>query len=196
MRYSEEHKAETRARILKAAASRFREDGIEGASLPEVMKDAGLTVGGFYRHFESKDDLFRAAMEQSLAETLASFADGDPSVQGEDWARAVARVYLSMAHRDNTRNGCPIPALAADVSRAGEAIREQSEANLKQLAEAVAKRLGEDAPREAWALLATLVGGLTLSRMVEDPDTAQSILRAAREGAARCGQAAAENAKP
>jgi TetR/AcrR family transcriptional repressor of nem operon len=195
MRYSEEHKAETRARILKAAASRFREDGIEGASLPEVMQDAGLTVGGFYRHFESKDDLFRAAMDQSLEDTLAIFAGGDPSVMGEDWARAVARVYLSMAHRANTRDGCPIPALAADVSRADEAIREQSESNLKRLAEGVAERLGEDAPREAWTLLATLVGGLTLSRMVEDPDTAQTILRAAREGAARCGKTAAESAE-
>ncbi len=184
MRYSESHKAQTRERILKSAASHFRESGIDGTSLPDVMKDAGLTVGGFYRHFDSKEDLFAAAMDQSLDDTLAIFDGSDASVTGEVWAQIAAKVYLSMAHRANHTGGCPMPALAGDVARADTPIRERSGENLAKLAAAIAKRLGEDEPRDAWAFLATLVGGLTLSRMVEDDDVARSILHACRESAA------------
>lgn len=181
MRYSEAHKAKTRKRILKSAASRFREAGIDGASLPDVMNDAGLTVGGFYRHFESKEDLFKAAMDQSLNDTLDIFGRGDESLSGDAWAQAVAKVYLSMAHRANRTGGCPLPALAADVARADAPVRAHSESNLEKLAYAIAERLDEDPPQRAWAFLATLVGGLTLSRMVEDEELARTILRACRD---------------
>ena len=194
MRYSESHKAETRDRILKSASSRFREEGIDGASLPDVMKDAGLTVGGFYRHFESKEDLFAAAMDQSLKDTLAIFGSGDDSLEGSDWAQAVARVYLSMGHRANQSGGCPMPALAGDIARADESLRTRTQSNLAILAEAVAERLdGKDAS-DAWAFLATLVGGLALSRMVEDDDLARSILHACRDAASEIGNADTEKA--
>jgi len=196
MRYSESHKAETRERILKSAASRFREDGIEGASLPDVMKDAGLTVGGFYRHFDSKEDLFAAAMDQSLEDTLEIFGGGDESMNGEEWARAVTKIYLSMGHRANQSGGCPMSALGGDVARAGAPVRERSEENLQQLADAVADRLDEEEPNKAWAFLATLVGGLTLSRMVEDDDLARSILHACRDHATKCGEMADKNTAP
>lgn len=196
MRYSESHKAETRGRILKSAASHFRKSGIDGASLPDVMKDAGLTVGGFYRHFESKEDLFVAAMDRSLDETLEIFGASDASLDREVWTQSVAKVYLSMAHRANQSGGCPLPALAGDVARADAAVRSRSESNLVKLVDAIADRLGGGDTGEGWAFLATLVGGLALSRMVEDDDLARSILHACRDSAVRCGESADENATP
>ncbi len=192
MRYSEAHKAETRGRILKSAASRFRERGIEGASLPDVMKDAGLTVGGFYRHFDSKEALFAAAMDQSLIETLAIFDGGDESLRGRAWAEAVSKVYLSMGHRANRTGGCALAALAGDVARADEPLRARSGENLEKLIDAIAQRLGGESPGNAWAFLATLVGGLSLSRMVEDDDLARSILRGCRASAAQFGESLSE----
>jgi len=196
MRYSESHKAETRERILKSAATRYRESGIDGASLPDIMRDAGLTVGGFYRHFDSKDDLFAATMDRSLEETLEIFDRSDDDCLGDAWAQSVAKVYLSMAHRANQAGGCPLPALAGDVARADGAVQSRSQSNLETLAETISRRMGGSDKNEAWAFLATLVGGLILSRMVEDDDLARSVLHACRDGAVACANPAGENATP
>jgi TetR/AcrR family transcriptional repressor of nem operon len=193
MRYSESHKAETRERILKSAASRYREAGIDGASLPDIMKDAGLTVGGFYRHFDSKEDLFAATMDRSLEDTLDIFDRSDDGCSGDVWAQSVAKVYLSMAHRANQAGGCPLPALAGDVARSDGPVRSRSQSNLETLAETIAQRLGGSNEDEAWAFLATLVGGLVLSRMVEDDDLALSVLHACRDHASACAKPTSGN---
>ena len=106
MRYTSNHKAETRQRIIGEAARRFRKDGIEGTGLVPLMKALGLTHGGFYAHFESKDALVQASLEAAAEQTLERWqapADAAP-------ARAVVDHYLSAEHRDEPAEGCTVPA--------------------------------------------------------------------------------------
>jgi TetR/AcrR family transcriptional regulator, transcriptional repressor for nem operon len=190
MRYDEQHKAASRKRILESAASRFRAEGVKGTSLPDVMQDAGMTVGGFYRHFDSKDDLFEAALDKALEDTIAMLEMSDAIPGDDSWAARTAKVYLSMPHRANREGGCALPALAADVARIDGPLRERFNEKLTRFAEAVANRLGEDKQAEAWAYIATLMGGLALSRMIDDDTLARSILHACRDGAVRSAGAA------
>ncbi|MFS2020544.1 TetR/AcrR family transcriptional regulator, partial [Massilia sp. CT11-108] len=115
MRYSSNHKAETRQRIIGEASRRFRKDGIEGTGLVPLMKALGLTHGGFYAHFESKDALVQASLEAAVQQTLERWlpsADAAP--------RAVIDHYLSAEHRDEPGEGCPLPTLAAELGLRGQ----------------------------------------------------------------------------
>lgn len=190
MRYDQQHKTATRERILKSASTQFRAAGVKGTSLPEVMEEAGLTVGGFYRHFESKDALFAEAFETAIADTAAALEAATGDLTGAAWRQRVAQVYLSRSHRSNVEGGCALPALAADIARANPEVRARCENSVRQLAEGISKHLSEanDPDREAnlddaWAFLALLVGGLSLARMVEDEETSGAILRACRRAA-------------
>ena len=190
MRYPEDQKATTRRRIVDAASRLFRERGLEGAALPAIMKAAGLTVGGFYRHFESKDDLFRAALDEALEQSLASLdrpprPGSDKPTHGPEWTRRAASVYLHPAHRTAVAEGCPLPVLTAEVARGDEATRRRFQGGLEGMVDALAERMGEEGQpasrEEAWAFLSLLVGGLMLSRGVEDEEVAEEILRGCRE---------------
>lgn len=182
-----ENKAATRRRIVAQAAASFRAKGEASASLPAIMEAAGLTVGGFYRHFDSKDALFRDALESSMDETVgrvrrARTAGGDPR---EALARA-AVAYLSRSHRADVAGGCPVPALAAEVARRDPTTRRVFERSLTELideVEGAVRGTGVDdgARAQAWSTLATLVGGLLLARAVEEDGTADEILGACQQ---------------
>ncbi|MGE3803077.1 MAG: TetR/AcrR family transcriptional regulator [Gemmataceae bacterium] len=179
MRYGPEHKAQTRERILEAAARVFRRQGYAGTGIDAVMAEAGLTAGAFYAHFASKEALFAEivphALEQTSTLTGADFAE----LQGPDWARAVARRYLSKAHCNHVEKGCPLPPLLAEVSRS-PAARQAFEQKLQELLVKVADKLpGKE--EEMLALLSLLVGGMTLARAVEDENVATRILEACRQ---------------
>ncbi len=121
MGHSKAEKAESRERIVGAAASCFRELGIDGVSVAEVMHTAGLTPGGFYRHFDSRDDLIAAAVERALA-------DGGAAVDAiaahpAGGIRKLVDAYLSLVHRDNIASGCAVAAMASDVARSGARTR-------------------------------------------------------------------------
>src|SRR6266852_5237110 len=117
MRYGAEHKQQTRERIVRAAARRFRSRGGEGAGIGDLMRDLRLTHGGFYRHFGSKEDLFVHAFELSLLEVrrrlLAAVEHAPPG--GE--LKALIDAYLDVEHCDNAAEGCPVAALASEVAR-------------------------------------------------------------------------------
>ena len=100
-RYDAGQKDETRKRILCAASRLFRERGIKATTVPDIMRECGLTVGGFYKHFDSKEDLFRAALHEAIGEMRGQFAGIDPALRGEAWRTFFARHYLTEAHRDN-----------------------------------------------------------------------------------------------
>jgi len=192
VRYRPEHKEKTRERIVEAAASRFRRGGAEGASppLPEIMEAAGLTVGGFYRHFESKDELFLAALDHALAETLEVVRSIEQEDTGLAWMAKAAATYLHPSHRDNVAQGCPLPALTAEVARRGESARVRFQEPLRQIVDEIAEHLPDDGTLDrrdrAWGFLATLVGGLLLARGVADSKEADEILRACRMVATGC----------
>src|ERR1041385_8508120 len=116
MRYPKEHKAETRKRILSAAARLFRERGYDGAGVDAIMNEVGLTAGGFYSHFASKEALFAEALGTALAEGKTRSA----ALAGMNPLEAMIKSYLSRAHRDGIATGCPLPALTPDVARSSE----------------------------------------------------------------------------
>ncbi len=183
-RYEATQKDETRKKILCAASRLFRERGIKATTVPDIMKECGLTVGGFYKHFDSKDDLFRAAMADAIDEMRAQFGQIDPKVRGEAWRRLIARSYLTEAHRDNRGAGCVLAALGGDIQRTDEPTRRWFQDGLDQMIGLFAERMEGETPAErraqAWQFLAGLVGGLIMSRSVADAAPSNEILGACR----------------
>lgn len=184
MRYGAEHKQRTRRRIVEAAARRFRESGYRAAGVDQVMKDAGLTAGGFYSHFSSKEALLAEILGLSLEQVRSQLLDGLDGLSDDEWMRAVVKRYLSRAHRDQPGAGCPLPTLGGEIAREGEEPRLALQTYLQQI-------VGELAPRTPAApglepedrLLATislLAGALMLARAVPDGDLSDRILQAAR----------------
>jgi len=191
VRYTKEHKAETRRRILSAAARLFRERGYEGAGLDAIMSEAGLTAGGFYAHFTSKEALFAEAMGAALTEARTPGARRLSSAGGGDSLLNLVRGYLSRSHRDHPEQGCPLPVLTPDVARSGEATREGYERQfLKYLAEIETLLPGgsEKTRDRALALIAQCVGGLMLSRAVMDEELSNRILKACRNAAMKISE--------
>ena len=191
MRYSRDHKTGTRRRIVDAASRAFRRQGASGVSVSQIMAEAGLTVGGFYRHFGSKDELFREALEQAMGETLDLLqrTERGPELEGDEWLRLAAKIYLAPAHRDMHERGCPLPALTAEVGRRGDEARRSFAESLRTLADVIAARIDPEEPEagraRALGFLSTLVGGLLLARGVGDDRLSREILDAGREAAVR-----------
>jgi AcrR family transcriptional regulator len=176
MRYPSNHKAETRQRIIDEASQRLRKDGIEGTGLVPLMKALGLTHGGFYAHFDSKDALVQAALEAAATQALDKWrAAGDPAN-----LRALIDDYLSPQHRDQPAEGCTLPTLAAELGQRGtpSPTADMLAAGLAEaLASVSVKAEGQDA---AIVALTTMVGAVTLARALADPDASERILAAAR----------------
>jgi TetR/AcrR family transcriptional repressor of nem operon len=189
VRYPREQKAETRRRILDAAARLFRESGYDGVGVDAIMNEVGLTAGGFYSHFSSKEALFSEAMASALApgSTLrAAKTPGPPTVGTADPLVALIKGYLSRAHRDMVADGCPLPTLSPDVARKSEATREsyqQQFLNFVHEIEALLPADSEKAREHALSLIAQCVGGVMLSRAVRDQKLSDQILKSCREAA-------------
>jgi TetR/AcrR family transcriptional regulator, transcriptional repressor for nem operon len=185
MGHSKASKANTHARLVAAAAARFKERGVDGISLADLMKDLKLTHGGFYKHFGSRDELVAEALDLALAESGQSmrerlFDGGKPDLAG------FADFYLNEAHRDGRADGCAVAALAGDAQRKGADVqaqfRKQIESNLEVLDEALGPAGPTDESR-ATALLAlsTLYGALMMARAVGDSPLSREILRTVRK---------------
>lgn len=181
MKVSREQSAENRQRILRAASRLFREHGLDGVGIDGIMKDAGMTHGGFYGHFASKDELVAEACGRSFARSAArwaALAEAAPDTAlGE-----IVGTYLSARHRDDPGTGCSLAALAGDVARQQGAVRRAFTDSLRSHLETLAGLLpgrGKAARREkALATMAGLVGGLVLARAVDDPGLSDEILKA------------------
>ncbi|KRP74925.1 TetR family transcriptional regulator [Pseudomonas paralactis] len=171
-------KAQTRERILQAASAALIQRGPAEPSVGEVMAAAGLTVGGFYAHFESKDALMLEAFSQLLAQRRASIDDLDTQLTGEERRALVAAFYLSRKHRDSTSQACPLPATVGEMGRLPDAFREvlgeHVELMIAQLADSP-----EDIDK-ALADLALMVGGLTLARALGSGELSDRVIRAAK----------------
>lgn len=186
MRHSREVAAETRARIVKVASRQFRKHGIGGIGVADVMAKAGLTHGGFYKHFASKDALAAEACRFALAasrQELRAIAAAAPPGRV---LQQVVEAYLSMPHRDHPDRGCVIAALAAEAARLGPeasgVVAEGYEALVAFIASLLEARQQQDAVQRARAIVAAMVGALTVSRTVRDRQAAEQVLAAARRG--------------
>jgi TetR/AcrR family transcriptional regulator, transcriptional repressor for nem operon len=181
MRVSREKCAESRKRILQAAATLFREKGFDGVCLADIMKAAGLTHGGFYGHFSSKEDLEAQALTLAMAQLLTNWSQTVDSAAGTPLS-ALASQYLSPYYRDNRGEGCPIAALGCDAAREGERVRSALTAGLVPtlalLSNVVPGRSKAQRRRKAIAALAEMVGAMILARAVNDPALSNEILAA------------------
>src|SRR5438067_11855338 len=118
MRYDLEHKTRTRDRIVRNAARKLRGEGLSGPGVASVMKASGLTVGGFYKHFRSKDELLADAIAQGFSESSEKICSSLQNVPREDRWKEIVRLYLSPGHCDSPGTGCPVAALAPEIARA------------------------------------------------------------------------------
>jgi len=184
MRYDAEHKQKTHAKLLKAAAKAIRIEGPHRIGVAEVMAEAGLTHGGFYAHFASKDDLVAAAIGQMFEEARARFAQETQDRTPAQALGAYIDFYLSPGHRDARSRGCPIAALASDLPRLSKQAVEEFAAGAAWLKAALAAQLAQlgraDAEREASSVLAELVGALSLARVEPDAKRSDAILADSR----------------
>ena len=179
MRYEKGHKEATRQRIVETAAARFRKDGIEGVGLADLMAEAGLTHGGFYSHFSSKEDLVRAAVEEASCVSSSRFAKRTEEGGLESWIR----FYLQTSHRDHPERGCVAAALVGELARHPDSTRESFTENLSKVISSISGLLpGRQTPevkrRTAIAIFSTLIGALQMARAVSDPALSEEILEA------------------
>lgn len=190
------HKQQSRDRVLDAAARRIRQDGLAGTAIASVMTDAGLTHGAFYAHFDSKDDLDVAAFSHAVEAWREEWI---PIRRGGRWDRrltSIAKRYLTDDHRDDVANGCGYPALVSEAAHASPAFRTAFEQELRRSIDVICGDDAEDASHrgDALALMAICVGGLALSRAVNDEDLSTQILRAARRATAQLADATTASA--
>jgi TetR/AcrR family transcriptional repressor of nem operon len=175
VRKSREEAAQTRRRIVEAASCEFRKCGIVATGLNDVMKAAGLTHGGFYKHFASKDQLVAEATTAALDALLEGMA-AHPTIN------AAVSAYLSTRHRDDPASGCPLAAIGSELSRSDRKAREAATAGFVRLVDILAGKAGTaDARRRALVACATLIGAVTMSRTVTDPELSAEVLREAEK---------------
>ena len=186
MRYAKGHREETRKRIVAAAGRLFREHGYEGVGVDAIMAEVGLTAGGFYSHFDSKESLFAesiaAAYDQRNNQLRSQLQVKDET----EFLQQLIYGYLSRTHRDMTGEGCIFPSLTADVVRGSKSTRKNYEKRLKQFLSTIIKYLGEsknDNHEKAISILVQLIGGVMLSRAVYDEKFSNDILKACRHTA-------------
>lgn len=181
MRVSKAEAAKNRERIIEAAAKKFRELGFDGIGVADLMKSAGLTHGGFYGHFASKEDLMAQACSHAMAGSLDALRQL-AGRGGENALSAVASAYLSPQHRDHPGDGCVLAALGAEAARQGSPVRgaftQGARATIDILAR-LAQGKSKRAKRErALAVYAGMIGALVLSRAVDDPELSEEVLQA------------------
>lgn len=181
MRVSRAQAEANREAVINVASRLFREHGFDGIGLKDLMKGAGLTQGGFYKQFQSKDDL--AALASRRAMESATRRWSSVAASGSDPLTAVVDMYLSADHRGETGDGCPLVALGSDAARQSKDVRTPFQDGIKahlQVLEELMPKDGEPDPTEkAMLTLALMVGAVTLSRIVTDPDLSDKILAVA-----------------
>ena len=194
MRYSKEHKQETHARIVKKAATRLREKGAHGIGVADLMKDAGLTHGGFYAHFDSREALVIEAFNYAMDRATERWRKVTAEVPPEKRLATIVDGYLSAVHRDDPGQGCAVPALGAEIARESLKTRKAFALKLDQMIDMITDQI-QDVPRktarkQAMATLATMLGTIVMSRIAGNGEMSDEILSAGRE--AVLGRAAAK----
>jgi TetR/AcrR family transcriptional repressor of nem operon len=184
MKKSRAETAETRCRIVKAAAAEFRRNGIHATGLAEVMAAAGLTQGGFYRHFASKDQLVAEACAEAMASAVTVTQAVPGQADGKTGLEAIVENFLSTDHRNNQLEGCPLVGLGIELARADDDTRAAASEGFVKLVDLIAKQIRRASPEAAKAraifALSAMVGAVTMSRVVADPELSSAILQEAR----------------
>lgn len=184
MRYSPQHKHETRQRIVQSARRLFNRRGFSQVSIDEIMEHAGLTRGGFYRHFDTKEQLYAEAVRQFLCLDKPEPWQArhvDRCAKGPVRARMIVDAYLSRDHMDDLDGSCPLAALPSDVARGGTAVKTAFRNVIEMMIGLFAANLEEpDARQRAIALTATCVGAMVIARALDDQDLRNEFRDASR----------------
>jgi TetR/AcrR family transcriptional regulator, transcriptional repressor for nem operon len=187
MRYEKGHKEATRRRIIETAAERFRKEGIAAVGVANLMGDLGLTQGGFYNHFESKEDLVREALAMGLEATHERLRKSEGQ-DSRERLQALLESYLSQRHRDNVGRGCMLTTLAIEAGRCEGPVREQLTDGISEMVKLVGSVLDESLkPKQremdALAVVSSMVGAMILARATDDTQMSERFLEAGRRAA-------------
>jgi TetR/AcrR family transcriptional repressor of nem operon len=185
MRYRPEHKAEVHQKIVKDASRRVRAEGLNGAAVSAVMRDTGLTHGGFYKHFGSKDDLLIESLSEAFREIADSLVHAaDQSHAGAAW-KAIVKAYLSSERCDHSESGCPLTALAPELARADKGMERQILAELtnykSKMRPFMPGRRTADKERAFFAIFSTMIGAIEIARMLPETSMREKVLASARD---------------
>lgn len=185
MRYQPGHKTEVHQKIVKDASERVRAEGLNGAAVSAVMHDAGLTHGGFYKHFWSKDELLIESLKEGFREiidTLVRAAEQSPP--GEAW-KAIVKTYVRKEMCEYPEHGCPLAALAPELARVDKRMKPQILAELvnykNRMVPFMPGRRTTDKERAFFAIFSTMIGAVEIARMLPDPAMRETVLRSARD---------------
>jgi TetR/AcrR family transcriptional regulator, transcriptional repressor for nem operon len=185
VRYSPEHKLEVHRKIIKDASRRVRAEGLNGTAVSAVMKDAGLTHGGFYKHFGSKDDLLLESLREGFREiedTLARAAEASPP--GEAW-KEIVKSYLSLELCEHPERGCPLAALSPDLARADKRIKPQIVAELVnykcRMLPFMPGQRTSDKERAFFVIFSTMIGAIEIARILPDRAMREKVLAGTRD---------------
>jgi TetR/AcrR family transcriptional repressor of nem operon len=183
MRYEPEHKTRTRDRIVRNAARKLRAEGLSGSGVASVMKASGLTVGGFYKHFRSKDELLTDAIAEGFSESSEKIYSSLQNVPREDRWKELVRLYLSPEHCDHP--GCPVAALAPEIARAKLGVRKRISGLIKDRAERWVEFMPGRTVRERQqnfsVIFSAMVGAVSVARILTDPGDRQKVLADMRD---------------
>ncbi|CAE6795821.1 TetR/AcrR family transcriptional regulator [Paraburkholderia aspalathi] len=173
----------THERIVEVAARAIRRSGYDGTGVADIMKEAGLTHGGFYAHFPSREVLLAEAADRAGAEAVALSEHIAASVPPEDALTSMVRAYLSKEHCEDIENGCPVSALGSEMPRQAPVVRRATTRRIKEMIDVIARQLPDwgqpGAHEQALVTAATMVGTMVLARAVDDPKLSEDFLEAA-----------------
>ena len=185
MRYPPEHKAEVHQKIVKDASRRVRAEGLSGAAVAAVMRDTGLTHGGFYKHFGSKDELVMESLREAFREIGDKLVRAAEQSRSEAAWKAIVKSYLSLEYCEHVERGCPLPALAPEMARVDQAMRSQVFAELVNYRDRMLPfmpgRRTADKERAFFVIFSMMIGAVEIARMMPDRAAKEKVLASTRE---------------
>ena len=185
MRYPPQHKAEVHQQIVKDASRRIRAEGMSGAAVSAMMRNSGLTHGGFYKHFGSKDELLMESLSEAFREIADRLAQaGEQSKPQTAW-KAIVKAYLSLEYCDHVEYGCPLTALAPELARTDKTTKPRIFEELKKYRSRMLPympgRRTADKERAFFSIFSTMVGAIEIARMLPEPVMRETVLASARD---------------
>lgn len=185
MRYRPEHRVQTHQKIVKDAARRVRAEGLAGAAVSTVMRDAGLTHGGFYKHFASKDELVMESLREAFREMADFLAHAAQSSRPRNAWKVIVKNYLSAEHCDHAKCGCPLAALAPELARADKTMKPQILAEMEKyksrLLPFMPGRRAADKERAFMVIISAMLGAIAIARIIPDRAERARVLASTRD---------------
>jgi TetR/AcrR family transcriptional regulator, transcriptional repressor for nem operon len=185
MRYRPEHKAKIHQKIVKDASARVRAEGLNGVAVADVMRDTGLTHGGFYNHFGSKDDLLVESLREGFREIIDTLVRAAEQAQPGDAWKAIVKTYLHPEMCDQPEHGCPLATLGPELARAEKRMKPQIVAELvnykSRMQPFMPGRRTVDKERSFFAIFSTMIGAVEIARLLPDPAIREKVLASARD---------------